>query len=253
MIQVMLANRDFVVDAKCINFTSDKVKLTSTSSFDQFVTIESTDLAYVNLSSSQVLSLIDIDCLPDQFSMPRDKIIAYRGFKVKSSFKGFFNQSVIMEKVKEKATPGDLKDFGRENEEPYQRRSSSFVNSAPCIKDSFLILESDSQLIVKRLAHGETLKAKHYTVLISDIREEVGVNNTQLDDLGFKEYKGPGVLFIDPLKGKSQIIHDGGGRYRARTTYGRPIRARAMTGCFCISILFLIMIYINLLMFKYIR
>lgn len=252
VIQVMMANRSFLADAKCINFTSDKVRLTSTSSFDQQVLVESEDLAYVNLSSAHCLNLIDVDSLPNQFTIHKEKVVACRGFKVKSTYKGFFTSNVVMEKVREESGISENRGLREEREEAYERRRLNRTDSQPCIQDSFLIVESDSQLVVKRLAMGETIKAKHYTVLITDIKEDTSTNNAQLDDLGFKLYKGPGILFIDPLKGKSQAIQEGI-KTRSRLVYGRPVRARDFAcGC-CICLVFLLMTSFNLVLFNFIR
>ena len=158
-------------------------------------------MSYLNISSRQVLNIFKGVSLPDGIEVEESKVLAYRGFKLKRSFTnpGF----VYMEKAK----MPDASKSAQESRNPLPKVSETIDNMIISYEDTyedcFFILESDHKLIMKNLAEGEILKVKKSAVVMKNIQGREVQTMMVIDLINFVEFKGPGILFLDPIKGSS--------------------------------------------------
>lgn len=197
--QILFAEKEFKVKSRAVAYVSDKVEFKRGMLFDNFLTVEAKGLAYVNISSPSVLNIFRGVTLPDGIEVEEAKLLAYRGFKLTKSLKNF--GFVSLEKTKSQ----DSSKLAHENRSTITRVDDSIgsliISYEDSSDDSFFVIESDHKLIMKNLADEETIKVKKTSVVMKNVQGKELQTMVTFDLLSFVEFKGPGVLFLDPIKG----------------------------------------------------
>lgn len=192
---LMQPGKSLSIRPRVIGGYSEGLQLAKRPFLDRFATLSAQKMGFLLLSSSKRLKALRVDKETvdwlNYMEVEEDAIVGYSGFELKRNFKR--TGKVVLKRTEE------LKlGFKMRTEENGLRRPV-MITEETGPRESFIILETDHDLILKNLGPGETLNVRPRCIVMQNMAS-VDKFPANMEVVLFKEYTGPGLIAIDPLR-----------------------------------------------------